>query len=188
MAEQAAADPAAQNPEGHAGGHDPGNMADPPRLHALGDVGGQQIGRDGEKTENGRGGDKQREAAGQRHCQHGKKLPGNKYGDESAVVEAVAERQQQQDAQRQRDLVERRSQPDGCATDTEFLGNRCDQRVDIIAVGHHRRRRQGEQEEPQFADAGGTAAGGGCGAVHWHSRLRDIDQGGNQNSGFTDYQ
>ena len=95
MAEQAAADPAAQYSQCHTRSHDPGNMADPSGRDTSGDISGQQIGRYGDKAEQGRSDDKCCEASGQRHRQHGEKLSGDKYGHELAVVDPVTKRQQQ---------------------------------------------------------------------------------------------
>ena len=115
-------------------------MADASGSNPPGHISGQQIGRDGDKAEQGRSGDKCCEASRQRHRQHRQKLPGDKYRYKLAVVDPVAEWQQQQYAQRERYLVERRSKPDGRAADAEFFGNRRDQRMNIIGIGHHRRR------------------------------------------------
>ena len=74
-----------------------------------------------------------------------------------AIGKAVPQRQQQQDAQRQRQLVERRHQPDLRRPDAEMARNIADDRVDVIGVRSDDRRRNGEPVFLRCREAGGLS-------------------------------
>jgi hypothetical protein len=137
-----------QYPEDHAGGESGGDMAEPLGRDALGGVGGQQIGRDGEEAEQGGSGGEQHEVLRQRHHPQADALARGEQYRQPPVGKAVAERQQQENAHCQRQLVERRDQSDRRRADPEALGHFADDRVDVIGIGGHHRSRERRAAAP----------------------------------------
>ena len=122
-------------------------MPQPFGRDALRCVGGQQVGRDGKEAEQRRTDGKQRQSLGQRHHDQPAALADGEQDGQRAVGKAVAQRQQEQDTQRQRQLVQCRHQPDLRSPDAEMARDIADDRVDVVCIrGHHR----GSDGEPVF--------------------------------------
>jgi hypothetical protein len=90
---------------------------------------------------------KTRKSVASSHDDQSRQLAGGEDGRQLAVRDPVAQRQQQQDAQRQRNLVQGWHQSDLGGRYAEILRHQGDDRMNVIGVGRDNGTRQGQQDQ-----------------------------------------
>ena len=122
------------------------DLAKADRIDPFRRIGRQQVWRDREKAEHGRGEGKQAEILREGHADHGQELAGNRERHELSIGNAVAQRQQKEHTERQRNLVGPRHDPDQPLVDIEAARDLGNDRVDVIGIRRDDRRSKRQQQ------------------------------------------
>ena len=147
FADPAGPDARQQDAADHAGGQRRGDLPQPFRRHPFGRISRQEVRRDGREAQECGPGDKHPELCRQSHHDQPGQLSSREDGRQLAVRDPVAEWQQQQDAQRQRNLVQRWNKPDLGRRDSKVLCHKRNDRMDVVGVRRHHGPRQGQQDQ-----------------------------------------
>ncbi len=173
VADGAGDGPGEEDADHDAAGDDADDAAPVGGVGEGGRVGDHHLGGHGEHADRRHGEQHQRGGGGERHGGERRDGEAELGGDQGAAVEVVAERDEQQQADRVADLGEGADQADRGVVDAEVPGDEVEQRLGVVDVGDGQAAGDGEQPG-DGGDGRGTRRDGWDG----HGRGAPSRQGG----------